>query len=55
MAGATYGAWRNQEADRLQGQAESIGVRRKEIYWKFQELIREEELSSSTSIHGRLT
>jgi peptide/nickel transport system substrate-binding protein len=45
MAGANYGIWRNPEADRLleQGQAEGNIARRKDIYAKFQELVRDEE------------
>ncbi|MBI4278737.1 MAG: hypothetical protein HY660_09795 [Armatimonadetes bacterium] len=45
MAGANYGVWRNEEADRLleAGQAESDPARRRQIYWKFQELAQDEQ------------
>ncbi len=45
MAGPNYGVWRNPDADRLleQGQGERDPAKRREIYAKFQELVRDEE------------
>jgi peptide/nickel transport system substrate-binding protein len=45
MAGPNYAVWRNADADRLleAGQSESNVARRREIYNKFQELVRDEQ------------
>jgi peptide/nickel transport system substrate-binding protein len=45
MAGPNYAVWRNPEADRLLelGQAEADVAKRREIYFKFQEFVREEQ------------
>ena len=45
MAGPNYAVWRNADADRLleAGQSEGNVARRREIYNKFQELVRDEQ------------